>query len=215
MRYNRRAIAVWVIGNGGHAKVVIEAIKAQRRYVLAGIISDSPDELPVEPGVPHIGPISLGIIERHRVASAIIGIGANDVRKRVALSLTGSTAWASVIHPSAVVSTSTTIGNGVFLSAGSIVQASVRIGNHTILNTAATVDHDSTIGDYTHIAPGSHLGGNVTVGDGVLLGVGSSVIPGITIGAGVIVGAGSVVIHDVTDDARVAGVPARIIASQC
>jgi len=202
---------VWVIGNGGHAKVVIDALRLQRSCQVAGIISDDPAAPPVEPGLLHIGPVSPDVLRRHGVDRAIIAIGANSVRARIAAELDDAVEWVSAIHPSAIVSPTATIGTGILLAAGSIVQPSVAVGDHAIINTGASVDHDSVIGACAHIAPGAHLAGNVMVGEGTLVGVGASVIPGITIGTNAIIGAGSVVIRDIPDNARVVGNPARPI----
>lgn len=207
-------IPLWVVGNGGHAKVLIDAINLQDKYRLAGTISDCPHEPPIQPGVPHIGPIKPEVAIQHGVAFAIVGIGDNHVRHRMSQLLRDVVTWVTIVHPSAIVAASSVIGEGVFLGAGTIVQPNVRIGDHVIVNTAASVDHDSTIGNYSHIAPGVRLSGNVSVGERALLGVGLSVVPGIKIGADSVVGAGSVVIHDVSEGARVAGVPARILTGR-
>src|SRR5690606_31617014 len=164
---------------------------------VAGVISDDPDAPPVDPGLMHIGPVSPEVLRRHGVDRAIIAIGANTARARIAEELDGKVEWVNAVHPSAIVSPSATIGAGVLLAAGSIVQPSVTVEDHAIINTGAVVDHDAVIGACTHIAPGARLAGHVTVGEGTLVGIGSSVIPGITIGAHATIGAGSVVIRDV------------------
>lgn len=204
-------IPVWVIGNGGHAKVAIDAINVSGRYSLAGILSDDPDSRPVELGVRHAGPLVDEVLDRLDVRNAIIAIGDNSTRARISSLLRSNVEWTTVIHPSAVVASTVSIGRGVLVCAGSIIQPYAKIDDHAIINTAATVDHDTAIGPFAHIAPGAHLAGNISVGEGVLIGVGASVIPGMTIGAHAVIGAGSVVISDISAYARVAGVPARPI----
>jgi sugar O-acyltransferase (sialic acid O-acetyltransferase NeuD family) len=202
-------IPLWIFGNGGHAKVAIDVLKAGKHFALAGIISDDPTAEPVEPGVPHIGPLSIATIRQHNVHRAFIAIGSNSTRARISGLLDDSVAWISLVHPTATVAPTAILDKGVLLSAGCIVQPFVSVGAHAIINTGATVDHDSTVGTCAHIAPGVHLAGNVQVGEGAFLGVGAVVIPGIAIGRDAIVGAGSVVIHDVPNGDRVAGNPAR------
>lgn len=200
---------VWVIGNGGHAKVVIDAIACQGLYQIAGVLSDSPDEPAVLAEVSHHGPVTRDLVQRLGVRQAVIAVGDNLVRARIANMLDGCVRFVPVIHPSATVASAASIGAGAVISAGSVVQAGAVIDDHAIINTAATVDHDCYIGEFAHIAPGCHLAGNVSIGRGTLMGIGSVAIPGVVIGPDAIVGAGSVVIRDVDPADRVAGVPAR------
>lgn len=117
--------------------------------------------------------------------------------------------FATVVHPSAVVSSSTKIQEGAQIMAGAIVQPGVQIGVNSIVNTGAIVDHDCIVGEHCHLAPGSTLSGGVTVGSETHVGVGATVIHGVTIGRSVLIGAGSVVVRDVPDGSKVVGVPAR------
>jgi acetyltransferase EpsM len=200
---------VWIIGNGGHAKVVIEALKLQGTYEIAGIVSDDPATPPIVQGVRHVSPVNPETFQENGIARAIIGIGAKDARECIAELLDGIVEWVSAVHPAAFVSPEASIGHGVLLGAGSIVQPGATVGNHTIINSGAIVDHDSSIGAFSHVSQGVHLAGRVTVGDGTLIGVGASAVSGITIGSNATIGAGSVVTSDVPDGATVAGNPAR------
>ena len=204
---------VWVIGNGGHAKVVIDAIISQGQYEINGILSDAPETPPTVPDVPHEGPITKDLVDRLGIRHAVIAIGSNTVRARIADLLDELVDFVPVIHPSATIASTVSIGNGVVVCAGSVVQPSVILGKHCIVNTGATIDHDCHISPFAHIAPGVHLAGDVSIGRGTLLGIGAVVIPGVTIGASVVVGAGSVVIRDLEPGCRVAGVPARMLRS--
>lgn len=100
-----------------------------------------------------------------------------------------------LIHPSAVVSESATIGNGTVVMAGAVIQASAKIGENCIINTGASVDHDCVLEDFVHIAPGAHLCGGVHVGEGTLVGVGVGIAPQTTISAWSLVKAGRIEIE--------------------
>lgn len=111
----------------------------------------------------------------NRISEWIIAVGDNAARKKEAEH--NELNYGILIHPTAVISPSATIGSGTVIMAGAIIQARARIGKHCIINTGATVDHDCIIGDYAHIAPGAHLCGHVEVGEGALVGVGVGIAP--------------------------------------
>lgn len=116
--------------------------------------------------------------------------------------------FASLIHPSAVISSSAQLGEGVQIMASAVVQANAVVGNNTLINTKASIDHDCVLGEHIHVAPGVTLSGKVTIGDTTHLGTGATVIQGIRIGREVLVAAGAVVVRNVPDESMVMGVPA-------
>jgi sugar O-acyltransferase (sialic acid O-acetyltransferase NeuD family) len=190
-------------GAGGHARVVIDCAIAQGRTVACLFEPNGKGELY---GIPIR---SAYYPQDYADAEAVVAIGDNAVRR----TLVGMTKhqFTNIIHPSAMVSGFTTLGQGNVLFHRVVVQAETRIGNHAILNTGVQVDHDCTISDFVHLAPGTILCGNVEVGEGAFVGTGAIVIPGKKIGAWSVVGAGAVVINDVPDGVVVVGNPARII----
>ena len=145
------ASPVIVLGAGGHAKVVVATLRA------AGWTVDSilDDDLSCWGGnvlgAPITGPISAARLDPQQ--PAVIAIGDNSVRRRIAESI--GLRWISAIHPSATVHESVRIGAGSVVCAGVVVQPETVIGAHVILNTSSHVDHDGRIGDFVHIAPGA------------------------------------------------------------
>lgn len=199
-------MSVYVIGAGGHAKVVLSTLLAAGIQV-DGLFDDDLKKQGSELlGVKVVG--SIADAKRLPSQKGIIAIGDNQTRKVIAQELVGWE-WITVIHPKAYVHPSVSLGPGTVVFAGAVIQPDARLGTHVIINTGATVDHDCIIGNFAHLAPGVHLAGRVTVGEGVLMGIGSVVLPGLQIGAWSVVGAGAVVIEDVPPGVTVAGVPAR------
>lgn len=196
---------IYLIGAGGHAKVILALLEAQGRKCL-GIYDDNEQRHGTTLlGVPVIGAVK-EIPDRCDIL-AIIAIGDNAVRKRIAESFR-NIRWATLVHPHSWVHCSVKIDEGSVIFAGAVIQPDTHIGKHTIINTSASVDHDCRIGDFCHIAPGCHLAGGVTVGDNTFTGIGTEIIPNISIISGTTIGAGSVVVKHITTGGVYLGVPA-------
>ncbi len=118
--------------------------------------------------------------------------------------------FATVRHPTARVSRTSTLGAGTIVSAGVMIAAHTTIGRHVILNRGSLIGHHTRIGDGVTISPGANIAGRVTVGDGTYVGMGAIVLDSLTVGRGAVIGAGSLVTRDVPDHVEVMGVPARI-----
>jgi sugar O-acyltransferase (sialic acid O-acetyltransferase NeuD family) len=202
---------IFVVGAGGHAKVVAEILQA-RGDAIHGFLDDNPDVWgATRVGLPVLG--SLDSLAERDPAGIIIGVGSNQSRNELAERLERSFPGLLVnaVHPSAVVSPSAALGRGVVVAAGAVINADTVIGDHVIINTGATVDHDCVVESFAHVAPGANVAGGVRIGEGSLIGVGACVIPNTVIGEWSVVGAGAAVVDDVPSRCTVAGVPARII----
>ena len=199
-----------LFGSGGHAKVVLEAIRAAFPGCAVAILDDDPEATRRTLLGEAIAGGRMWLDGNWPDAAVVPAVGTNKARADLVDWLKGKGRTpASVVHPGAIVSPSALIGGGAFLAPGAIVNAEARIGEGAIVNTGASVDHDCNVGAAAHIAPGAHLCGSVQIGARTLIGAGATVIPGIAIGADVVVGAGSVVVADLPDGVRVAGCPAR------
>jgi sugar O-acyltransferase (sialic acid O-acetyltransferase NeuD family) len=199
---------VFVIGAGGHAKVVLSTLEVSG-YRVRGLFDDDPKKW----GTTVLNVSVLGSTEevgKNKNSRFVIGVGDNAARKAIALRF-GGIRWAAVIHPSAYVHPSVRIGHGSVVFAGSAIQPDTTVGSHCVINTLASVDHDCILGDYVHIAPGANLAGGVSLGEGVLVGVGSVVIPNVSVGSWSVVGAGAVVTQKLMPGVLAVGVPANSI----
>jgi sugar O-acyltransferase (sialic acid O-acetyltransferase NeuD family) len=202
-----------VIGGGEHARVLIEAIRAgSTSQELLGFVDPDPcEETARGLRVRRLG--GEDVLERHPGALGILGFAALETRdrreeavRRLSPLLHG---WATVVHASARVSPTATLGEGTVIMAGAVVQTGARIGAHCVINTGAIVEHDAVLGAHVHLAPRATLGGAVRIGPLAYIGLGAVVRDHTNVGAGATVGMGAVVVRDVAAGARVMGVPAR------
>ena len=198
-----------VIGAGGHAKVVIETLRATGREVACCVAGKSVDGI----GVPMLrGDEHLAALRAKGHGQAIVAIGDNTLRARLAEQvLAAGYELVSAISPHAVISPSVKLGRGVVILPGAIVNAGAVINDLAIINSGAVVEHDCHVGLGAHLGPLCGLAGNVSIGRLAFLGLGAKVIPGVKIGAGTILGAGAVVIEDLPENVTAVGVPARIV----
>lgn len=206
---------VLIIGAGGHAKVLADALLASGRQVLGFTAGSAKDghHAEVLPGL-----LVLGTDEVLRnyppaeveLVNGLGGIDCRGLRRRVQERLEAD-GWyfSGVCHPAAQVSPFASVSAGVQLLAACVVQAGTRLGVGSIVNTAAVVEHDSTLEEYVHVAPRAVLCGNTQVGRNSHIGAGAIVRQGLRLGPNTLVGAGAVVVKEFGGRGTLIGVPAR------
>lgn len=202
--------SVILLGGGGHAAVIAEALRTMD-IAVSGIVAPTPPR-GVLAGINHLGgdEVLLGWSGRQpRLANGIGGTRPGGARRR-AFEQFQRFEFFRVVHAGAIVAPSVQLAEGCQVMAGAVIQPGTRVGANALINTGACVDHDCVIGAHVHIAPRAVLSGGVTVEDGSHIGVGAVILQGVRIGAGCLVAAGAVVIRDVADGAVVMGVPARL-----
>lgn len=145
------------------------------------------------------------------ISTAVIGIGSSAIREKIAQKMPEETEFATLIHPSAVVSKWVEIGPGSIICAGCIITCDIKIGKHAQLNLQTTIGHDCVIGDYFTTAPGVKVSGNCTIGNHVYLGTSAATKQGITIGEKVVLGMGAMAVKDLLTPGTYIGVPAQLL----
>lgn len=196
----------FLIGAGGHAKVIARAIQ-EGGGIVEGIFDDDPAKQGTQlAGVRIVGKCA-DIIDHPR-RPTVIAVGNNRIRKQISEQF--DLDWGTVIHPSAVIDSTAKLGHGSVVMAGAVIQADVQMGDHGIINTGATVDHDCQLGAFFHVAPGTHIAGHCEIGEGAFLGIGVSMIPSRRVGDWTTVGAGAAVVCDLPAGVVATGVPAKI-----
>jgi len=199
----------------GHAKVVLEIIKAEGKYDVVGFIDDNlfGKGKPIR-NIPVIGTTSdLPMLKQQfGLFGAIVAIGNNLQRRKLGDKIQeAGLQLINAIHPSVHLDSDVIIGLGNCFCQGVIIVTGTRIGDCVNVHTGATIDHDNIIEDGANLGPGVHTSGRVTICRDAFLGAGTLVIPDGYVGEGAITGAGTVVIRPVPSYTKVVGVPARVI----
>lgn len=188
-----------VIGASGHGMVVRDCILANSETMnFEGFFDDNASLQNIK-GI-------VADIEKYKEYSYIVAIGDAEIREKIVKS--NQLKWATVVHPSAVVSLSAEIGEGTIVMPGAIINAGAKIGKHCIVNSGAIVEHDNVIDDFVHISVGAKLGGNVHIGKSTWVGIGAAVTNNVSICADCMIGAGAVVVKDIEKTGVYIGVPA-------
>jgi sugar O-acyltransferase (sialic acid O-acetyltransferase NeuD family) len=187
---------VIIIGAGGHAKVVADAvIKSGDR--LLGFLDDFKEGAVID-RYEVIGKVADAVLFAD-TARFVIGIGGNEIRRRIATELDGKVKWKTVIHPMSNVGIGVSVGCGTVIFAGASANPGAVIGKHCIINTGASAEHDSVMGDYSHISVGSALCGEAKLGELSFLGACASVKQTVSVCEKVTIGCGGAVVKDITE----------------
>lgn len=201
---------VVLIGYSGHAYVVAEILTASGYIPAYYCEQEEKKSNPYSLKFLGVEKQCIPYLQKHL---CFVAIGENRLRKKIGEFLAqNEISWIKAIHPSAIVSGSAKIGQGVMLGAGIIINAQASIGEGTICNTGSIIEHECSIGNFVHIAPAAVLCGGVEVGDNSFIGANAVIKQGIQIGKNVIVGAGSVVLTDLPDNTVAIGNPSKNIS---
>jgi sugar O-acyltransferase (sialic acid O-acetyltransferase NeuD family) len=206
-----------ILGAGGHARVLMDALFASEGVKLCYLLDNDADKRGcLVNGVEIAGPDDMfPEILRSGITHFVVGLGSigNNIPRgklyEYAVSCGGKPL--TVKAPFSSVSVRAELEDGAQVLAGAVISTGAHVGANSIINTGAIVEHDCVIGKHTHIAPGAVLSGMVKIGDYAHIGTGASVKQGVEIGEGAIVGAGAAVVKNVDAHTTVAGVPARLL----
>ena len=205
---------VFIIGGGGHAKVLISVLK-KAGYDIGGY-TDTEDHGSIL-GIPHLGSDAVlkDVVSKHQTPHAVIGIGrvdASHLRLGLQDRLTAlGFGFPVICSPNAIVNEGVRLGDGTVVLDGAIIGSGTEIGRACIINTNSVVEHDCQLGENVHIGPGVTICGGVVIGDNCMIGAGSSIVQSTRVFQGCLIGAGSTVIEDITASGTYVGNPTRKI----
>ncbi|MDA0658514.1 MAG: acetyltransferase [Planctomycetota bacterium] len=140
----------------------------------------------------------------------VLAIGDMASRRRTVESLLSRGAeFVSVIHPTALVSPSATIGKGAVIYPFAVVSNQAVLQEYAHLSLFASVGHDVHIGRYCLLAPYATVNGFSTLDDEVYMSTHSTVVPERHVGRNSTISANSAVLQDVSANSFVFGVTCK------
>ncbi len=198
-------LGVRLIGGGGHACVIVDAVRLAGGTI-DGFFDDAVDASLLD--LERLGSFA-DLSDASLDVPHIFAIGELSRREQLIGDFAGG--LATVVHPAAMLAQLVDLGAGSFVGAGAAINSRTRIGPNAIVNTLAIVEHDCNLGSNVHVGPGAALGGGVQIGDNCLIGINASVRSNVSIGKNCTIGVGAAVVTDVADGQVMVGVPARPI----
>ena len=180
-----------IIGGSGNglviAQVVEDMAKAGHNIEVAGFLNDH------EPIGSSIG--GYKVIGRPKewdalgpevqIVFALLTVGKMEERSELLSVLAVPDArLATLVHPTAVVSSSVSVGKGTVICSHVTCQPGCSIGSNSIVRAGANLGHDAKVSDFVDIGPNCTLCGYSNVAKGVHVAPNSVVRDGVSVGEG-------------------------------
>lgn len=158
--------------------------------------------------LPHLGPLDAYVATPGQ--HLVMAIASPSGKQRVVARL-GADRFATLVHPTAWVSASARIGQGVVVGIFADISANATVGAFATVNGYGSVGHDVELGAFSTVSSYVDLTGHAVVGAGSFIGSGARVLPRVRLGERCTVGAGAVVVRSVGADVTLYAAPARIL----
>jgi sugar O-acyltransferase (sialic acid O-acetyltransferase NeuD family) len=206
-----------IIGTGGTSVDILDTVRAMAgtgQFRPAFFLDDNPSQIGRSlHGVEVRGPLEVAGDLTDCLFINGIGSPNNFWRRDQIVARLGLSddRFATIVHPSASVSSMATVGPGTAVLQNVTVAANAHIGAHVVVLPNSVISHDCVVGDHSCITGGVCLSGGVRVERCCYIGTNASVIGGVRINEGALVGMGSVVLADVPAGVAVVGNPARFL----
>lgn len=142
----------------------------------------------------------------------IIGVGEPSVRSDLFQKVNDyAYRFATIIHPTSVVSSSCTLGQGVYIGPFSFVSSNTVLSNNVLIQPHTLVGHDTTVGFSSVVSPHASIAGACKIGERSYIALNASVGEKISIGNDSIIGMASCVNRDIQSEVIAIGCPARVV----
>lgn len=216
----KKLIIIGGYGNGTVVQSTVEDInKIKKEWELLGFLNDR--EKGMINGLPVLGEVSRETVEKYLKDEdvyfyySLISVKLNHkfLFKLEDLNIPLER-FATLIHPTAVVSKFAKIGRGVSIHPFVSVGPNVEMGNFIHVFAQSLVGHGAKLEDFSYVANNACIGADVVLKKGAYLGTNATTREFLTLGEWSVTGMGAVVINDVADHSTVVGNPAKEIKSK-
>ena len=171
---------LYIVGAGGHGKVISQALVASKRTITAFLDEDNDKQGKTLMNIPILDLKATLLTRKPTNTELANGIGLGSKRKQQFNNLKRRRfKFISLSHPSSIIANDVMMEPGVQIMAGAVLQPGTMIGPNVVLNTGCRVDHDCNIEAHSFIAPGVVICGNVKIGVSTHIGAGATIIENI------------------------------------
>lgn len=200
-----------ILGARSFAREVADLLSDLPAFTLTGFVENLERDRCAEPidGLPVFWVDALADLAR--TCRGICALGSTERRGLIEEASRHGLRFVTIVHPSARVSSRSTVGEGAIVCPGVHIASQTTIGRHVLVNRGALIGHNVDVGDYVTIGPGANIAGFCRIGAGTYIGIGATIVDRVTVGTGAVVAAGAIVQRDVPDHTMVAGPGARAI----
>ena len=109
--------------------------------------------------------------------SAVVAIQNGSIRKKIAEENSGFDRWETIIHPTAVIASTVSVGKGSVFFPQVTVSVDSRLGAFGLYYIQSIICNDCVIGDYVSVMSGASVSEHAVIGDECFLAAGASVYP--------------------------------------
>src|SRR5258708_6467918 len=150
---------VAIVGYSGHAYVIIDIFLNAGRLVTS--YCDAEEKTLNPYNLNYLGKES-DVISQLKQFDYFACVGHNGIREKIHTQLSQYLGDPiNAIHPSAVISASVKMGNGIMIGANATLNPLAEIGRGVVCNTSSTIEHECIICDFNFIFPLSFFCVNV------------------------------------------------------
>ena len=198
-----------IIGAGDLGKEIVWLIEDINRikptYLILGFLDDDMTKRKKTfYGYDVLG--SIGELEQlgeKKSFSAVIAIQDGSVRRRIVEEHLAFIKWESIIHPTAMIASTSSVGIGSIVFPQVTVSVDTKLGAFNLLYIHATVCNDCRLGDWVSVMSGASVSEHAVVGEESFLAAGSCIYPHRRIGRKTKVAVEAVASRDYGDGAEI------------